>query len=235
MTSTASLHFGPEWMRKPTRAAPTSPNPTAVATNTTPPQTTPFVNGNGPAPVPPLGSHSSYSALLSGTTPPPDTQPDDTLPFRYSKEQMLAVWKNGGGQGELGLEVERWQGIVREIADEPMGLKEFSSEEKKVRLSIIFFTSSTTSPTCHEACVGQIPLKTRLFWVFSFSSFTDTFFVPLLHCSSWRLLRNSCLRCLTTQIHRNYVVEVIHIHPTPPSSPAFLTTSTATVANLPAQ
>ena len=130
MTSAASLHFGPEWMRKPNRGTPTSPNPSMIPTTQT-------VNGNGPTPAPPTpsttaGSHSSYSSLLSGTTPPPDNQSDDTFPFRYSKEQMLAVWRNGGGQGELGLEVERWPGIVREIADEPMGFKEFTPDEKKV-------------------------------------------------------------------------------------------------------
>lgn len=48
---------------------------------------------------------------------------------------MLAVWKNGGGHGELGLEVERWPGIVTEEAGEPLGLTEMTAEEKKVRAS----------------------------------------------------------------------------------------------------
>ncbi len=57
---------------------------------------------------------------------------DARLPFRYSKEQMLHVWKDGGGQGALNLEVERWPGIVRQAPVGPAGLKEWTMEERKV-------------------------------------------------------------------------------------------------------
>lgn len=69
---------------------------------------------------------------------PADPVQDATHPFRYSRDQMLAVWKNGGGQGELGLEVERWPGIVREDVGEPLGLSELSADEKKACRSASF-------------------------------------------------------------------------------------------------
>lgn len=141
MTSATSLHFGPEWMRKP-KPAPASPGPNGNASN--PLTTTPNSN-YGPGPVngtPTISpnssntgqTHSSYSSLLASPMQPPEPVSDSTNPFRYSKEQMLAVWKNGGGHGELGLEVERWPGIVTEETGEPLGLTDLSPEEKKVRL-----------------------------------------------------------------------------------------------------
>lgn len=59
---------------------------------------------------------------------------DAAHPFRYSREQMLNVWKDGGMQkGALGAEVARWPGIVRDTISEPAGLRELTQEEKKVR------------------------------------------------------------------------------------------------------
>jgi hypothetical protein len=46
---------------------------------------------------------------------------------------MLKIYRDGGGKGGLGLEVERYEGIVREIGSEPVGLREMSENEKKVR------------------------------------------------------------------------------------------------------
>lgn len=46
---------------------------------------------------------------------------------------MLRIYKEGGGKGGLGLEVERWEGVVREVGSEPVGLREMSESEKKVR------------------------------------------------------------------------------------------------------
>jgi hypothetical protein len=45
---------------------------------------------------------------------------------------MIRVWKDGGGRGGLGLEVERWPGIVREVGGEPVGVKDMTQEERKV-------------------------------------------------------------------------------------------------------
>ncbi|CAE6516837.1 unnamed protein product [Rhizoctonia solani] len=130
MTSASSLHFGPEWMRKPSRGslAPLSPNA-----------------GNSPGttssllPTPPnaastqLPNVSSYSSLLTSASPPPQIKSEDeNYPFRYSKDQLLRVWKDGGGRGGLGLEVERWPGIVREVGGEPQGVKEMTPEERKI-------------------------------------------------------------------------------------------------------
>ncbi|CAE6421115.1 unnamed protein product [Rhizoctonia solani] len=139
MTSASSLHFGPEWMRKPSRAslAPLSPNA-----------------GNSPGttssllPTPPnagatqLPNVSSYSSLLTSASPPPQIKSEDeNYPFRYSKDQLLRVWKDGGGRGGLGLEVERWPGIVREVGGEPQGMKEMTPDERK-----LFSTNVNSDP-----------------------------------------------------------------------------------------
>lgn len=110
------MHFGPEWMRTkqlPSRAQlPPSPPPTFS--------------------VPP-SSASTYSALVSSAPVPQLDKCDEVYPFRYSKEDMLTIYKEGGGRGGLGLEVERWKGIVREVGSEPIGLREMSDTEKKVK------------------------------------------------------------------------------------------------------
>ncbi|KAG9007354.1 hypothetical protein FRB90_009413 [Tulasnella sp. 427] len=130
-------------MRKPTRPSPVSP-----AGNGTIPGTANQTNGitavNGhhtgsttgaattnSSPANTTLTQSSYSSLLASPVPP-EPLSDSSNPFRYSREQMYNVWKNGGGQGELGLEVERWPGIVREDAIQPLGLTEYSHEEKRL-------------------------------------------------------------------------------------------------------
>ncbi|KAI0367506.1 hypothetical protein BV20DRAFT_970473 [Pilatotrama ljubarskyi] len=112
MTAT-TMHFGPEWMRTKQGSARPAPSPPLTA-----------------SPAPPGGS--TYSALVTPATHPPPEGRDDAHPFRYSKEEMLRIYKEGGGRGGLGLEVERWEGIVREIGYEPVGLKEMSEAEKKL-------------------------------------------------------------------------------------------------------
>ncbi|KAI0719107.1 hypothetical protein C8T65DRAFT_706478 [Cerioporus squamosus] len=101
--TTTTMHFGPEWMRTKGSSRP-APSP---------PLTT--------SPAPP--GNSTYSALEGR---------DDAHPFRYSKEEMLRIYKEGGGRGGLGLEVERWEGIVREVGYDPIGLKEMGDAEKKL-------------------------------------------------------------------------------------------------------
>jgi PERQ amino acid-rich with GYF domain-containing protein len=93
---------------------------------------------------------SSYSSLLTSASPPPQIKSEDeNYPFRYSKDQLLRVWKDGGGRGGLGLEVERWPGIVREVGGEPQGVKEMTPDERKVCLftycSCYALVSSTRS------------------------------------------------------------------------------------------
>ncbi|KZT67669.1 hypothetical protein DAEQUDRAFT_385710 [Daedalea quercina L-15889] len=109
--TTTTMHFGPEWMRTKgsTRPAPEPPLPAAAPAGT-----------------------STYSALVTPTTNPPPDRRDVSNPFRYAKEEMLRIYKEGGGRGGLGLEVERWDGIVREVGAEPVGLKEMSESEKKL-------------------------------------------------------------------------------------------------------
>jgi hypothetical protein len=46
---------------------------------------------------------------------------------------MLRIYREGGGRGPLGLEVERWDGIVRDAPADPMALKPMTDADKKVR------------------------------------------------------------------------------------------------------
>ena len=75
---------------------------------------------------------NTYSSLLTPPLQPSPVTQDDARPFRYSKEQLLNIWKEGGGRGPLGLEVERWEGVVRAYAQDPVGTKEMSEGEAKV-------------------------------------------------------------------------------------------------------
>lgn len=110
-----TMHFGPEWMR--TKHQPSRPQQPA-----SPP---PSVNTL-------TSTASTYSALVSAPPTMPPEKHDETHPFRYSKEELLRIYKEGGGKGGLGLEVERWDGVVREIGSEPVGLRDLGEAEKKV-------------------------------------------------------------------------------------------------------
>ena len=63
----------------------------------------------------------------------PQEKSDIVHPFRYSKDELLKIYKEGGGRGGLGLEVERWEGVVREVGSEPIAMKEWTDAERKVR------------------------------------------------------------------------------------------------------
>ncbi|KAF7798585.1 hypothetical protein EIP86_009807 [Pleurotus ostreatoroseus] len=124
------MHFGPEWMR--TRQAPSRPNPS-------PPLATPAA-GSAPA------GASTYSALVTPAAHPPAEKRDLSNPFRYSKDDMLRIYKEGGGKGGLGLEVERWEGIVREVGSDPISMKELNEAEKKLTLPRKLSQSSLQPP-----------------------------------------------------------------------------------------
>ena len=108
------MHFGPEWMR--------TKNQPGSQQQPSPPPANVFPQ----APTP-----STYSALVS-VTPVASEKLDESHPFRYSKEELLTIYQEGGGKGGLGLEVDRWQGVVREVAAEPVTLREMTDAEKKV-------------------------------------------------------------------------------------------------------
>ena len=117
-----TMHFGPEWMRMKQQPA---VRPTAAPSP--PPQTTDGPpNPNGP-PV-----ASSYSSLVTPQTVTQDITHNIANPFKYSKEDMLRVWREGGGGQELPIDVERWEGVVREIGRDPVCSKEMSEAEKRV-------------------------------------------------------------------------------------------------------
>ncbi|KAJ7071433.1 hypothetical protein C8F01DRAFT_1014546 [Mycena amicta] len=109
-TMQSPLTFGPEWMRVKSSAKAQGPPPPATA----------------------AASASSYSALVSPSPVVPVDKRDESQPFRYTREEMLKIYRDGGGKGGLGLEVERHEGIVRETASEPVALKEMSESEKKL-------------------------------------------------------------------------------------------------------
>ena len=111
------MQFGPEWMR--TKHQP-------LARSQLPPS---------PPPSNPTSASglSTYSALVSATPPVATESSDEVHPFRYSKDELLRVYQDGGGKGGLGLEVERWEGVIREACAEPAALREMNEVEKKVR------------------------------------------------------------------------------------------------------
>lgn len=114
----SALHFGPEWMRKPRSSQTLAERPPSPSQDT----------------VPAAPGTSTYSALV---TPAAALQPerrDDSRPFRYSREELLRIYKEGGGRGGLGLEVERWEGIVRETGSDPVAFKDMDEMEKKASL-----------------------------------------------------------------------------------------------------
>jgi PERQ amino acid-rich with GYF domain-containing protein len=117
MAST-TMHFGPEWMR-------TKQQTSTTRTQPHPPSPPPPASGT-------ISGASTYSALVSPAPPPQPENRDETHPFRYSKYDLLRIYREGGGKGGLGLEVERWEGVVREVGSEPVSLREMGDAEKKV-------------------------------------------------------------------------------------------------------
>jgi PERQ amino acid-rich with GYF domain-containing protein len=109
-----TMHFGPEWMRPKT-------------------QNTSRSSTREPSPPP----APTYSALAAPPGPPPGaSQPpakDTARPFRYSREEMVRIFRDGGGAGPLALEVERWDDVVRDAPHEPMALRPLSDADKKAR------------------------------------------------------------------------------------------------------
>jgi len=114
--STTTMQFGPEWMR--TKHQP-------LARSQLPPSPP-------PSNAIPASGLSSYSALVSATPPAATESGDEVHPFRYSKDELLRIYQDGGGKGGLGLEVERWEGVVRDASAEPVALREMTETEKKV-------------------------------------------------------------------------------------------------------
>lgn len=114
---TTTMHFGPEWMRTKSSQSLTQLN-----------------SPSSPAAPP---SSASYSALLSSAPAPQTEQHDETNPFRYTKEEMLRIYRDNTSKTGLGLEVERWEGVVRETVAEPISLRAMSEAEEKV----LFFFS----------------------------------------------------------------------------------------------
>jgi hypothetical protein len=110
-----------------TNASTNNHNTTGITTGTS--------SSSGPGP-----GATTYSALLT-PAPPPTTQGprDASRPFRYSRDEMLRIFREGGGKGPLGLEVERWEGVVRDVPQDPVTAKPMTEGDKKVGdISYIF-------------------------------------------------------------------------------------------------
>ena len=133
----ATMHFVPEWTR--TKNQP-------LARSQAPPSPPPASS------LPSSTSLSSYSALVSVTPPVNPNKSDEAHPFRYSKEEFFNIYQGNGWKGELGLEVERWEGVVREVAAEPITLLEMTEAEKKVCCRLrIAYPFSNISAYSHPA------------------------------------------------------------------------------------
>ena len=120
---TTTMHFGPEWMRA---KQPASLRPQAAPSPPLP-QTPSGLPGNSPA-----SGAASYSALLTPPAPLVQAKRDVTHPFRYSREEMLQVYRDNGLGGPLPIEVERWEGVVREEAMDPACARDLTEIERKV-------------------------------------------------------------------------------------------------------
>lgn len=119
--ATTTMHFGPEWMRKQPATASRS-----SLTDLHPGSTTAILGLTPTAPTPPAPSYSA--SVTSGVVHP---EKRGGRPLRYSKEEMISIYWEGV-KTTLGPEVERWDGIIREIAADPVGTKEMSDVEKRV-------------------------------------------------------------------------------------------------------
>ena len=120
--ATTTMHFGPEWMRKQAIPAPRSSQP-----DLHPGSTTAILGLNPTVPTP---LTSSYSASVTSGTVHPEKR-EGSHPLRYSKEEMIRIYREGV-KTTLGLEVERWEGIIREIGADPVGTREMTDVEKRV-------------------------------------------------------------------------------------------------------
>jgi hypothetical protein len=160
------MQFGPEWMRPKTQAnSNTASNTSRSGTREpeSPPTAVSALassqgpgsgsgrgggnsNGNGPSPTSASNNHNinnnttTYSALVTPAAPPTtgtgNGPRDASKPFCYTREDMLRIYTDGGGPAPLGLEFERWEGVVREAPELPMALVPMSDVDKKVCVHI---------------------------------------------------------------------------------------------------
>ena len=154
--ATTTMHFGPEWMRK--QPAPAS---RSSQTDFHPGSATAIPGLNPIAPTPPI---SSYSASVTSGAVYPEKRDGSHL-LRYSKEEMIRIYREGA-KPTLGPEVERWDGIIREIGADPVGMKEMNDVEKRV--STLRCPHDTNPPT-HCRCCASHPRETPVvLWVTQF-------------------------------------------------------------------
>lgn len=113
------MAFSPEWMRKTPLIKPGS----QASETQTPPSSIHTGNGHQDA------THSA--GLVSIVQKQVDTSHPDSI-FRYTKEDMLDIYRQSKAKHPLSLEVKRWEGIIRAIAVEPSNVRGMTESESKV-------------------------------------------------------------------------------------------------------
>jgi len=133
------MHFGPEWMRTKHQPLPRSQHP--------------------PSPPPANGTHPGVglTTLVSGNS----AKDDGTHPFRYSKEELVRIYQEGGGKGLLGQDVERWEGVVRSVGADPITLREMTEAEKKVFGMVSFCPALYHIHGCFQLFTGPLNSEVR--------------------------------------------------------------------------
>jgi hypothetical protein len=160
------MQFGPEWMRTKPQNSPRSGATQAP-----------------PSPPPPLSNSSSLSGAASTAR-----GADEANPFRYSKEDLLRIYKEGGGKGNpIAPDVEKWPEVVRETEAEPISVREITNEERKVSkipfLLSFFVFSFSVSGACLRSSSDDV-LVTIFFFSFASSGWDRQwfFFLCMIVC-----------------------------------------------------
>ncbi|KIY67498.1 hypothetical protein CYLTODRAFT_375933 [Cylindrobasidium torrendii FP15055 ss-10] len=131
----STMHFGPEWMRKqPAARTPAESGP--------PMNTAANLNASG------------YSLLqMPGGN---QENREEDRPFRYSKEELLQIYRDGGGSNTLGADVERWDGVVRDVSLPPTAERDMTEVESK-----LFQTSLNSDLRRRQSTDFLSPLATQ--------------------------------------------------------------------------
>lgn len=153
------MHFAPQWV-KPIKPSGTAITPTAESPTTLKPATNiahnipfPALSSNGTAHAPNSTANPglSYSRATHTPTTPgfptdssyfPYTEPnghgEKPHPFRYSREQILGLWDEEKVRDTPIELVDLGDGgvLVSKTVIRPIGLRELTDQEKKVRFSM---------------------------------------------------------------------------------------------------
>lgn len=76
----------------------------------------------------------AYSSLLApaSTSQAPSISQSPPEPFRYQREDIVSIWRRGKGSWSLGIEVERYEGVVQDTEGMPCCARDLNDTEAKV-------------------------------------------------------------------------------------------------------